>query len=82
MSKTKSCANERDYKSLAEFIKIVIDLDDKLYERVMKKWYDQSKSRAKFIYESAVEYTKSKQQLYIRNSEYIEFASMKLNMMH
>ena len=30
----------RDYESLAEFIEIVIDLDDKLYERVMKKRYD------------------------------------------
>ena len=27
----------RTYKSLARFIKIVIDLDNKLYERVMKK---------------------------------------------
>ena len=30
----------RDYENLAEFIKIVIDLDNKLYKRVMKKRYD------------------------------------------
>ena len=30
----------RNYESLAEFIEIVIDLDDKLYERVMKKRYN------------------------------------------
>ena len=72
----------RDYESLAEFIEIVIDLNDKLYERVMKKWYDQFKDRAELIYESAAEYAKSKQQSYIRNSEYTESAFMKLKMTH
>ena len=74
--------DERDYKNLAEFIEIVINLDNKLYERVMKKRYDQFKDRAELIYESAAEYAKSKQQSYIKNSEYTEFASMKLNMTH
>ena len=74
--------DERDYESLAEFIEIVIDLDDKLYERVMKKRYDQFKDKAEFIYESAAEYAKSKQQSYIKNSEYIELALMKLDMTH
>ena len=72
--------DERNYKSLAEFIGIVIDLDDKLYERVMRKWYDQFKDKAEFIYKSAAEYAKSKQQLYIKNSEYTERVSMKLKM--
>ena len=80
--KNEIMRDERDYKSLAEFIEIVIDLDDKLYERVMKKRYDQFRDRTKFIYESAAEYAKSKQQSYIRNSEYIEFASMELEMTH
>ena len=48
----------------------------------MKKRYDQFKSRAELIYESAAEYAKSKQQSYIKNLEYIEFASMKLNIIH
>ena len=74
--------DERNYKSLAELIEIVIDLDDKLYERVMKKRYDQFRDRTKFIYESAAEYAKSKQQFYIKNLKYLEFASMKLNMTH
>ena len=30
----------RNYKSFAKFIEIVIDLDDKLYERIMKKRYN------------------------------------------
>ena len=74
--------DERDYESLAELVEIVIDFDDKLYERVMKKRYDQFRNRAELIYESAAEYAKSKQQLYIKNSEYTEFALMKLKMTH
>ena len=71
--------DERDYESLAKFVEIIIDFDDKLYERVMKKHYNQSKDRAEFIYESNVKYIKSKHQSYIRNSKYIEFALMKLD---
>ena len=48
----------------------------------MKKRYNQFKDRAEFIYEPAAEYAKSKQQLYIKNSEYTELALMKLNMTH
>ena len=80
--KDKIMRDERNYESLAEFIEIVIDFDDKLYERVMKKRYDQFKDRAELIYESTAKYAKSKQRSYIRDSEYIEFASMKLNMTH
>ena len=53
--------DERNYESFTELIKIVIDLDDKLYERVMKKRYDQFKNRTEFIYELAAKYAKSKQ---------------------
>ena len=72
--------NERDYKNLQKLIKITIELDDKLYERVMKKCYDQSKDKTEFIYKPAVKYVKSKHQSYIRNPEYTELASMKLDM--
>ena len=74
--------DKRDYENFAELIKIVIDFNDKLYERVMKKRYDQFKNKVKLIYKSTAEYAKSKQRSYIRNSKYIEFASMKLNMTH
>ena len=80
--KDKIMRDERDYESFAKFIEIVIDLNDKLYERVMKKRYNQFKSKAKFIYKSTAKYAKSKQRLYIKNSEYIELALMKLNMTH
>ena len=52
--------DERNYENLAEFIEIVIDLDNKLYERVMKKRYDQSKNKIELIYESASKYAKLK----------------------
>ena len=74
--------DERDYKSLTEHIEIVIDFNDKLYERVMKKRYDRFRDRARLIYKLIAEYAKSKQQSYIRNSEYTELASMKLKMTH
>ena len=69
--------DKRNYKNLAEFIELVIDLDNKLYKRIMKKRYDQFKNRAELIYEPAAKYVKLKQQSYIKNSEYIELASMK-----
>ena len=72
--------DERNYESLAKFIKIVINLDDKLYEQVMKRRYDHLKNKAEFIYEPTVKYVKLKHQSYIRNSEYIKFASMKFDM--
>ena len=74
--------DERNYESFAKFIEIVINFNNKLYERVIKKRYNQFKKRAEFIYESIAKYAKSKQQLYIKNSKYIEFALMKLDMIH
>ena len=70
----------RDYEDLKKFIKITIEFDDKLYERVMKRRYDQSKNKAELIYESTAEDVKAKKSTsYIRNSEYTELAFMKLN---
>ena len=78
--KNKFMRNEKNYKDFQKLIEITIELDDKLYKRVMKKHYDQSKDKVEFIYEPTVKYIKSKYQSYIRNSEYIEFASIKLDM--
>ena len=77
--KNEFMRNERDYEDLQELIEITIELDDKLYERVMKKRYDYSKNKTELIYEPTVRYVKSKHQSYIRNSEYTELASMKLD---
>ncbi|KAL8817172.1 MAG: hypothetical protein Q9191_008196 [Dirinaria sp. TL-2023a] len=46
--KNELMRDEREYESLEELIKIVIDLDDKLYKRVMKKRFD-NESREKTI---------------------------------
>jgi len=49
----------RDGKSISDMfdlIMVVIDLDDKLYERAMKKRYDQLKGRAGTSFESTTEY--------------------------
>ncbi len=49
----------RDGKSISDMfdlIEVAIDLDDKLYERAMKKRYDQLKERAKTFFELAIEY--------------------------
>jgi hypothetical protein len=37
-------------------IEVVIDLNDKLYERAMKKRYDQFHERAKIFFESTIKY--------------------------
>ena len=74
--------DERDYESLTEFIEIVMNLNNKLYERVIKKRYDQFKNETEFIYKLTAEYVKTKQQLYIKNSKYTELASIKLNIIH
>ena len=73
--------DERNYRNFEKFIKIVINLDDKLYERIIKKCYDQSKDRAKLIYKSTMKYVKSKKTTsYMRNSKYTDFALMKFDM--
>jgi len=49
----------RDGKSISDMfdlIEVVIDLDDKLYERAMKKRYDQFYERAGTFFESTIEY--------------------------
>jgi hypothetical protein len=49
----------RDGKSISDMfdlIMIVIDLDDKLYERAMEKRYDQPRERARTSFESTIEY--------------------------
>jgi ribosomal protein S14 len=75
----------RDGKSISDMfdlIMIAIDLDDKLYERAMKKKYDQLKERAEIFFGSAIEYQQeqfrfSKQKY--SNPDYCEPASMKLD---
>jgi len=71
----------RSISDMFDLIEVAIDLDDKLYERAMKKRYDQSRERAEISFESTIKY-------YLRescfnqkysNSDYRESAPMKLN---
>jgi hypothetical protein len=48
--------DERSISDMFDLIMIAIDLDDKLYERAMKKRYDQFKERAGTSFESTIEY--------------------------
>jgi len=48
--------DDRSINDMFDLIMIAIDLDDKLYERAMKKRYDQPKGRARTSFESTIEY--------------------------
>ncbi len=61
-------------------MKIIIDIDDKLYERVIKKQYDQLHKRARIFFESTIDYHVKKDYFKkYNNLDYCEFASMELN---
>jgi hypothetical protein len=46
----------RSISDMFDLIEIAIDLDDKLYERAIKKRYDQSRERTEIFFESTIEY--------------------------
>ncbi len=48
--------DDKSINDMFDLIMIVIDFDDKLYERAMKKRYDQFKERARIFFESTIEY--------------------------
>ena len=64
-----------------DLIEVVIDFDDKLYKKVMKKQYDQLYERARTFFESTIEYYQKEfrsNQKY-SNLDYRESTSIKLN---
>ena len=54
--KNKIMRDERFISDMFDFIEVVIDLDNKLYERAMKKRYDQFRERARIFFESTIKY--------------------------
>jgi len=48
--------DDRSINDMFDLIEVVIDLNDKLYERAMKKRYDQSRERAETFFELTIEY--------------------------
>ena len=74
--------DERVYETLDEFIEIFIDFDDKLYERVMKKKYDEKfKERTKTYLNrlSSSYFEESSFDKKRHVDEHIDIVSMKLN---
>ncbi len=71
----------RSISDMSDLIEVTIDLDDKLYERAMKKRYDQSQGRAGTFFGSTIEYhsEESRSSQKYSNPDYREPASMKLN---
>ena len=66
------------YKTFDKLVKIIIDLKNRLYERVIKNIIINQKIE-QFIYDAIAQYIKVKKLiLYIRNSEYTELASINL----
>jgi len=71
----------RSISDMFDLIEVVIDLDDKLYERAMKKRYDQSRERAETFFGSTIRYHsgESRSNQKYSNSDYRGPASMELN---
>jgi hypothetical protein len=79
--KNEIMRDDRSISDMFDFIEVIIDFDDKLYERAMKKRYDQSRKRAEISFESTIKYHLKEfcsSQKY-SNLDYRGPASMKLN---
>ena len=64
-----------------DFIEVIIDFDNKLYKRIMKKRYDQFHERARIFFELTIKYYSKKSRFNQKysNLDYCEFAFMKLD---
>jgi len=48
--------DEKFISDMFDLIEVVIDFDDKLYKRAMKKQYDQFHKRVEIFFESTIKY--------------------------
>ncbi len=48
--------DDKFINDIFDLIEVVIDFDDKLYKRVIKKRYDQFHEKAKIFFELTIEY--------------------------
>jgi hypothetical protein len=71
----------RSISDMFDLIEVVINLDNKLYERAMKKRYDQPQERTEIFFESTIEYylRESRSSQKYSNPDYRGPASMELN---
>ena len=80
--KNEFMRDERVYETLDELIEIFIDFDDKLYERVMKKKYDEKLKERIEIYSRRLTSSYSRKSSFERRrhvDEHVDIVSMKLN---
>jgi len=54
--KNEIMRDDKFISDMFDLIEVAINLDDKLYEKVMKKRYDQSRERAKTFFELTIKY--------------------------
>ncbi len=54
--KNKIMRNDKSINDIFNLIEVIIDLDDKLYKRVIKKRYDQFYERVKTFFELTIKY--------------------------
>ena len=80
--KNELMRDERAYEILDELIEIFIDFDDKLYERVMEKRYDEEPKGRVEIYLGRLTSSYSRKSNFERRrhvDEHVDIVSMKLN---
>ncbi len=54
--KNKIMCDSKFISDIFDFIEVVIDFDDKLYKRIMKKRYNQFYERIEIFFESTTKY--------------------------
>ncbi len=78
--KNELMRSDARFDIIQTLIKIAIDVDDKLYKRVIKKRYDQPHERAGIFFGPMVDYYAKRDHFKkYNNLDYRELASMKLN---
>ncbi len=54
--KDKIMRDKKILNDIFNFIKVIIDFDNKLYKRAIKKRYDQFRKRTRIFFELTIEY--------------------------
>ncbi len=54
--KNEIMRDERIFSDMFNLIEVIIDFDDKLYKRAIKKKYDQFREKTRIFFKSTIEY--------------------------
>ena len=73
--------NKRIFSDIFDFIEVAIDLDNKLYKKVIEKRYNQFREKVEIFFELIIEYQQKKfcSNLKYNNLDYRESISIELN---